>query len=319
MLLVDIFNNMVKLMNKIAVTKEKKKQIKGKKLKKMKYKKKLGLAKYVHSDIKPKKNQPDYDGNINDSVNVEKRKANFGKDKISLKSDIKNLSLIERCKLQMSSSILRLVDEDIYTSDTKHIPIDKEKFVVYHEAYASVSDKWPIKPIDYIIKFIKKHFLSKKKPLHKIKFADIGCGKEPLLKLKLPSKCKVKSFDLVSTHKDIIEANMEKLPIDSESIHCAVYSLSLMAKNLGNILLECKRILKLGGSLLIVEVTSRFEGNDKRFLGKLEKLGFKKKSSAALEPNGYFTFFHLTKLNSIMDYAPSSLNIELKPCIYKSR
>lgn len=313
---------MVKSKAKKGASKDKKKLKKDKNIKKKKYNKKLGLAKYVYTENKSKKNsQKVEDDNFITTSNTDntKKTENVGKERINLKSDKKNLNLVERCKLQMSSSILRLVDEDLYTSDTKHIPLDKDKFIAYHEAYASVSDKWPIKPIDYIAKFIKKHFLSKKKPLHKIIFADIGCGKEPSLKSKLPSKCKVKSFDLVSTHKDIIEANMEKLPINDESIHCAVYSLSLMAKNLGNIILECKRVLKLGGSMLIVEVTSRFEGNEKKFIGKLEKLGFKKRSSSILEPNGYFTFFHFTKSNSIMDYSPSSLNIELKPCIYKSR
>lgn len=228
------------------------------------------------------------------------------------------LSLVERCKSQMSASLLRLMDEALYTSDTKNISLDKEKFDAYHSAYESVSKNWPSKPIDYIVKFIKKRLLPKNS-IKKMKFADIGCGREPLLKKKLPSKSRVLSFDLVAAHEDITEANMEDLPIEDGAMHCTVYSLSLMAKNLGQILLEGKRILKIGGSMLIVEVTSRFEGNEKKFVRKMEKIGLKQKSMTQLKPNGYFTFFHFTKADNESNYSNSSLDIQLKPCVYKAR
>lgn len=229
------------------------------------------------------------------------------------------LSVIERCKMQMSSSLLRIMDEDLYTKDTKDVSLDREKFLAYHEAYSSVCEKWPVKPIDYVVKFIKKRLFTTKKPIHKWKFADVGCGRQPLLKLNLPSKAKVLSFDLISTHKDIIEANMERLPVDNGSVHCCVYSLSLMAKNLGNIIMEAKRILTLNGSLLIVEVTSRFNGHERKFISKLEKLGFKNKSTKQIPPNAYFTFFHFSKIDNEYDYPKSRLDIELKPCVYKAR
>lgn len=294
-------------------TKEKKALSKG--VKKKQRLRKLGLAKYVQAQSKPNKREPK---EVDDNLDTETMMDLDTPSVKTVKIDKKNLSLVDRCKLQMSSSILRLVDEDIYTSDSKNIPLDKEKFIAYHEAYASVSDKWPTKPVDYIIRYIKKRMLTMKAN-NKLKFADIGCGRNPLLKIKLPPRCKVQSFDLVSTHEDIIEANMEKLPLQDDSINCAVYSLSLMAKNLGNILLEGKRVLKVGGSMLIVEVTSRFEGNEKRFISKLDKIGLKKKSTTILKPNGYFTFFHFIKIDSKKDYPRSALDIQLKPCVYKSR
>lgn len=276
---------------------------------------KIGLAKFIPStNEKIKSRNKDDKHETNLVENKDKTKDKMVK---SLKSEQKNMSLIDRCKLQMSSSLLRLIDEDLYTSESGNVSVDKERFEAYHDAYASVCDKWPTKPIDFIVKFIKKRFLVKQHIRYK--FADIGCGMEPKLKMKLPPRYKVLSFDLVSKHKDIIEANMESLPAADESINCAVYSLSLMAKNLGTVILEGKRILKVGGSMLIVEVTSRFEGNEKRFIGKLDRLGLKKKSSQTLKPNGYFTFFHFAKIDSRLDYSPSYKNIELKPCIYKAR
>ena len=218
----------------------------------------------------------------------------------------------------MSSSLLRLVDEKLYTSESSDIHLTEQEFIAYHDAYDKASQKWPTKPIDHIVKFIKKR-IAGKKPIQKFKFADVGCGREPLLKIKLGQRAKVQSFDLVSTNKDIVKANMDKLPIDDQSIDCAVYSLSLMAKNLGNIILEAKRILKLNGHLLIVEVSSRFQGHEKRFVTKLEALGLSKKSMIALKPNGYFTFFHFTKADCETSYSTSDRRISLKPCLYKSR
>lgn len=274
--------------------------------------KKLGLAKYLPSNKKTRKSNAPVITASGDAEGGPVSKTS------NRKSEQKNLSLVDRCKNQMSSSLLRLMDEALYSSDTKNIPLDKDKFEAYHKAYALVCEKWPTKPIDYIAKFIKKRILPKSS-IKKLKFADIGCGCEPLLKKKLPSKAKVVSFDLISTDDDIIEANMEQLPVQDSTINCAVYSLSLMAKNLGQVLLEGKRTLKIGGSMLIVEVTSRFEGREKKFIGKLERIGFKHRSMAQLKPNGYFTFFHFTKADNESDYSNSSLDIQLKPCIYKTR
>lgn len=274
--------------------------------------KKLGLAKYMPSNKKTNKSKDPIITATGDAEDVPVRKASHQK------SEQKNLSLVDRCKNQMSSSLLRLMDEALYSSDTKNVPLDKDKFEAYHKAYALVCEKWPTKPIDYIAKFIRKRILPKSS-IKKLRFADIGCGCDPLLKKKLPSKAKVMSFDLISAHEDIIEANMELLPVQDSTINCAVYSLSLMAKNLGQVLLEGKRVLKIGGSMLIVEVTSRFEGREKKFIGKLERIGLKHRSMAQLKPNGYFTFFHFTKADNESDYSNSCLNIQLKPCIYKAR
>lgn len=285
------------------------------KIKKKKNKnKKLGLAKFVLPMTKPKKkptskNEP----KLEEPEPQKKTKTNPTPGIFN-----KNLGLIDRCKQQMSSSLLRLIDETLYTSDVSDIPLDRDKFIAYHDAYSEVCKKWPTQPIDYIVKFIKKRMFPKR-PVHKFRFADVGCGREPLLKSKLPPKANVQSFDLVSVHKDVTEANMEHLPVDDNSFDCAVYCLSLMAKNLGSVIVEAKRILKLKGSLLIVEVTSRFESRERRFTNRLERLGFKLNSSTPLKPNAYFTFFHFTKVNNDLDYSDSAKYVELKPCIYKAR
>lgn len=298
-------------MSKQSKRATKKKKV-DKKIKKKKQAKKIGLTRFIPADTKPKKvkrtpdNEPDSEEQKPRQKVINNRRQN------------KDLSLVDRCKMQMSSSLLRLIDEKLYTSDTSTISINKEEFAAYHEAYSKTSENWPTKPIDFIVKFIKKRLFTKR-PVNKFKFADVGCGQEPTLKMRLPPKANVKSFDLVSSHEDVIAANMDQLPLDNESVHCVVYSLSLMARNLGHILIEAKRVLKTKGSLIIVEVTSRFQGKARRFIAKVERLGFKQQSMTELKPNAYFTFFHFTKLDNRFDYPNSFLNIELKPCVYKAR
>ena len=294
-------------------------------VKKKKKIKKLGLSKFVPktNDNKkaPTRKQTDRLHQETEDEERERLERLKAKEEISrsLRRQKENLSLVDRCRLQMSSSLLRLVDEKLYSSEARHAPLTRDEFVAYHEAYGKVCDKWPTKPIDFLVKFIKKRLLVKR-ALERWKFADIGCGREPQLKQKLGKRARVQSFDLVSTHEHVTEANMESLPLESNSLHCAVYSLSLMAKNLGPILVEAKRVLKLNGSLLIVEVTSRFEGRPKRFVQRLERIGFKKQSMSELKPNGFFTFFHFSKLDERLDYPTASVAcIELKPCAYKSR
>lgn len=288
---------MAKSKDKLNESKNTKKQIK----------KRLGLAKYIKSNVKRRRPAPKDESNDQKSDREKTQRVC---------KKTKGLSLVDKCKQQMSSSLLRLYDEKLYTHDAGEIPLDKASFLAYHRAYAAVSKNWPIKPIDYIVRFIRRHFLTKN-PADKYNFADVGCGSLPLLKMKLPPKSNVLSFDIVSTHKDVIEANMAQLPVEDQSVDIAVYSLSLMAKDLGNLILEAKRILKIGGSLLMVEVTSRFEGREKEFADRLEKIGLKKKSMSALKPNDYFTFFHFTKEDS-KTYYPR-VDIQLKPCVYKAR
>lgn len=277
--------------------------------------KKLGLAKFIDSN-KPKRIKTkvvDEDAEITTDQHAASNKTKY------VDKRNKKQSIVESMKSRMASSLLRLMDEELYHSDARNIGLDEEHFTAYHEAYANASDAWPVKPIDYIVKFIKKRMFSKR-PVQKWVFADIGCGKEPLLRLKLPKKSTVHSFDIISTHKDVIEANMINLPLENMVVDCVVYSLSLMARNIGEVILEAKRVLRPKGSILIVEVTSRFRGREKKFIGCMHKLGFKSTSMSRLPPNDFFTFFHFTKTDNNMDYPRSMLgDLYLSPCSYKSR
>uniref|UniRef100_A0A8C9MKB3 Ribosomal RNA-processing protein 8 n=1 Tax=Serinus canaria TaxID=9135 RepID=A0A8C9MKB3_SERCA len=65
-----------------------------------------------------------------------------------------------------------------------------------------------------------------------------------------------------------------QVPLAAEAVDVAVFCLALMGTNLQEILGEANRVLKLGGTLLVAEVASRFE-DTRAFLRAMTQLGFK--------------------------------------------
>ena len=88
-----------------------------------------------------------------------------------------------------------------------------------------------------------------------------------------------------------------------------------MGTNLSDFIMEANRVLKVGGFLLLAEVTSRCNDID-GFLRALEKFGFKllKKNVE----NTHFFFAALKKVTSTGNKAKLP-KIYLKPCFYKKR
>lgn len=93
-----------------------------------------------------------------------------------------------------------------------------------------------------------------------------------------------------------------------------------MGTNVNDYLTEANRILKTGGSLVVAEVSSRFEEEKvETFVRKLESgYGFKLKVERSLPPNDFFVLLHLVKAGNIRlnEKLPQ---LSLKPCIYKPR
>ncbi|XP_029821608.1 ribosomal RNA-processing protein 8 [Manacus vitellinus] len=67
---------------------------------------------------------------------------------------------------------------------------------------------------------------------------------------------------------------MAEVPLADESVDVAVFCLALMGTNLQEILGEANRVLKLGGTLMVAEVASRFE-DIHTFLKAMAQLGFR--------------------------------------------
>lgn len=86
----------------------------------------------------------------------------------------------------------------------------------------------------------------------------------------------VYSYDLVSTVDHVISKDIKNLDChENGSIDVGVFCLSLMGTNWIEFIKEASRILKVGGYLLISEVTSRIM-SEKIYIKVFELLGFKK-------------------------------------------
>ncbi|EWS75240.1 methyltransferase, putative (macronuclear) [Tetrahymena thermophila SB210] len=272
------------------------------------------------------------------------------------KQNQKNQDLTNRIEQGLVGSKFRMINEYLYTTDSKtsadHFAKNKEDFLLYHQGFQSQIVKWPEKPVDMIINELNSNQIFQNAVI-----ADLGCGDGKIFeyfrdnnKLKsLDSSVKqgmkeVHSFDLCA-HKDFIKvADSKNIPLKNSECDVVVFCLALMGTNYIEFLTEANRLLKLNGHLIISEVNSRITDMD-LFIGMIECLGFKLQKK--ILPNTYFCFltfkkladnklklnsqilnqnknfktkyiakFPKTKDQSDVLYISQSL---LKPCIYKKR
>lgn len=229
----------------------------------------------------------------------------------------RSANLTSKCNERLAFSQFRAINEYLYSHTSKDAQkyMDNETFDKYHAAYEELAYKWPVKPIDEVIKLLSEHY--RNGGCGRV-LVDMGCGARPLIKEQF-AKATVHSFDLISKHKHIVEADMANVPLKNNSVDCVIFCLSLMGTNIGDCIGEANRILKKGGKLVVAEVASRFEDESVQvFTQKLDKYGFKLKSEKMLQPNNYFVLlmYQLAK-DAVEESARPQLT--LKPCVYKPR
>ncbi|CAH2236612.1 jg16451 [Pararge aegeria aegeria] len=211
---------------------------------------------------------------------------------------------------RLKAAQFRYLNEKLYTSSgsdaQKLFQGDPSAFQIYHEGYQQQVKKWPVKPLDVIVKRIQKM-----PQTHKI--ADMGCGEAELSKRVSQT---VRSFDLVATVPGVEACDMARTPLLARSMDVAVYCLALMGTELTQYLLEANRVLKPGGHLLIAEVESRFD-NIQAFTSDVQRLGFSLKKLD--DTQKVFYFLEFTKLRDPPVKKAKLPVLTLKPCIYKKR
>ncbi|XP_061394368.1 ribosomal RNA-processing protein 8 [Musca vetustissima] len=214
-----------------------------------------------------------------------------------------------KLKEQLMGGRFRFLNEQLYTMNSKKaeqlFKSDPEAFKAYHDGYRHQVEKWPLNPLNRIIKMVKK--LPKS-----LEIGDFGCG-EGMLAKSVPHK--VYSMDLVSCRDDIISCDMANTPLNTHALDVAVYCLSLMGTNLKDYLLEANRVLKMDGLMFVAEIQSRFD-NVKDFVRKLDSFGFQLINQDVGQK--VFYFFQFKKVRNVGKVANVPA-LQLKPCLYRKR
>jgi len=217
-------------------------------------------------------------------------------------------------KQKLAGSRFRFLNEQLYcqegSASASQFKSDPTLFESYHAGYRIQAKQWPLDPLDLIIAELKK--LPKKAVV-----ADFGCGEARLA--ESVHRATVHSFDLVAANHKVVACDMANVPLESNSVDVAVFCLALMGINTRDFIFEGARVLKVGGTLKIAELESRFQGEQysvESFIAKVQKFGFK--LSAKNLKRDFFYFLDFEKVQDLKKKKKLP-DIELKPCLYKKR
>lgn len=183
-------------------------------------------------------------------------------------------ALQQRMASRLSGGDFRQLNERLYkTTGAQAAALmrkDPALFATYHAGYADQVRRWPRNPLDGVIACLR----SAAQAGEQLVVADMGCG-EARLAADLGDAVDVRSFDLVAANDRVTACDIARTPLGESVADFAVFCLSLMGTNYGDFLVEARRVLKPGGTVLVVEVASRFEEQDPRaFKAAVGRLGF---------------------------------------------
>ncbi|XP_068963968.1 ribosomal RNA-processing protein 8 isoform X2 [Petaurus breviceps papuanus] len=148
-----------------------------------------------------------------------------------------------KMKQRLEGARFRFLNEQLYSvtsSAASHIfQEDPEAFELYHRGFQNQIKRWPLKPVDQIVKDLKQRPAS-------LVVADFGCGD---CRLASSVRNTVHCFDLAALDPRVTVCDMAQVPLKDESVDIAVFCLSLMGTNLSDFLKEANRVLKPGDRL----------------------------------------------------------------------
>jgi len=222
-------------------------------------------------------------------------------------------TLAEEARSKLTASRFRYLNEQLYTQPSnaavKLFSSDSTLFSAYHQGYQHQAAQWPLDPLNVIITDLLRQDSN-------AIIADLGCG-EARLSRSVPNT--VHSFDLVAANENVTVADIAKLPLEDASVDIVVFCLSLMGTNIRDFVFEAARILKVGGTLKIAELESRFQGEDlsvDQFIQNVEKFGFN--NSWKDLKKDFFYFIDFKKVTQVKKKKKLP-ELALKACLYKKR
>ncbi|XP_062983828.1 ribosomal RNA-processing protein 8 [Elgaria multicarinata webbii] len=218
-----------------------------------------------------------------------------------------------RMEGRLDSARFRYINQQLYTCSSQEaarlFQEDPEALAIYHRGFAQQVARWPESPVQRLVRYLRHRPAT-------LVVADFGCGDCTLAR---SLRNKVHCFDLVALDPRVIVCDMAQVPLEAESVDVAVFCLALMGTNLREILEEASRVLKVGGTLLVAEVASRFS-DVRAFVGAVAQLGFQLVSKDV--SGSYFYTFEFSKAlparTQQQRRAPLPA-LALRPCLYKRR
>ncbi|KAI0980647.1 hypothetical protein GJ496_005142 [Pomphorhynchus laevis] len=267
-----------------------------------------------NSDTNPAKRKP---ASIRKRCTItDKSSIKSGESDAIINSDHKSTGkLMDKLKSKLLGGQFRYLSEQFYkrTGETAMEYFNAEncnEFIMYHKAYSEQLKRWPKDPLDWVCQWINRHC----SPLSIV--VDLGCGAKARLATKI--KHKTRSFDLASLCPEVEKCNFaDVIPMEDNSADVCVFCLSLMTIDSGRSLRQANRILKVGGTLLIVELSSRLNNNSRRpesrFINALENFGFTCEHALVEQ---FFCYFALNKTGKPLR---RTKKIPLELCVYKKR
>lgn len=258
---------------------------------------------------------------------------------------------------QLAGARFRQINEKLYTTSSEEalamVAENPGTLQDYHEGFREQVKSWPQVPVRQIFEDLEK---AQQAALHKLGtkmksrpvgrnvpgavIADLGAGDGFLAKWFATSKAmkhapvrpRVLSYDLLNSSDGWVRgldiARTGGLPLpgrdtseedSSQVVDVAVFCLALMATNWIESILEAGRVLRLGGELIIAEVSSRITDR-KAFIDVIQKTGFQLIHQDT--SNTHFVRYDFAKVPSPVG---DRLALQeqgaklLKPCIYKRR
>lgn len=222
--------------------------------------------------------KPQRPGNKNIGANSKAQKRQFAK--------AHGEDLLDQFRSKLKSSTFRLLNEQLYTSPNafaSQLLRDPATFNDYHTGYRVQLAQWPMDPNKLIIEALlgdrKGRFLANKSksapgaiPLNFV-VADMGCGDAHIAAALVPMGYKVHAFDFCAVNSYVTVASSTQVPLADKSVDVCIFSLSLMATDYFDSLVEAFRVLKPGRLLKIVEVRSRVP-HPNALAELVERIGF---------------------------------------------
>ena len=202
-------------------------------------------------------------------------------------SDVKKR--LERPGMVPSLSDFSKLNQQINTenSETTHLRMQEnsEEWIEYHRLYREARKDWKVVPYEKMIERIIE--ISPR-----LKVGDFGCGEAKIMEIL--GENRVFSCDHVAINDKVTACDMKSVPVPDGSFDVIVFSLSLMSKNWVDYILEARRCLWKGGSLLIAETANALaEGRLSDLRNVLKDHGFEILKE---EERDIFTFIEAIKM-----------------------